>query len=629
MSVSLAEPGARGGVTVAEVTLSSLWEAVVRIKIGKTGWTYVVDGQGKLLAHPFRQDLQQTDVSGSPQVRKALSGPAGPSDALIEPIPGPRLQTSTEPSATAAQVITSWAGVPATGWLVFVEQPVEEAFAPIYAAVARTILLLLLGLVLATLASLLLARRMVAPIRELQAGAVRIGAGDLQQRIEVGSGDELEALADEFNAMSNRLRESYATLEQRIEERTRERNALSDVSQAIGSTLDVEQVLTRVVEHAVQFSVADAGAIYAYDESTQKFLLRATLHFGGDLNDGLRLEPPQLGVGAVGQAGQERAIVQIPDIQVEGTYHGPLRERLLAAGFRSLLALPLLAEERLQGALVVARKTPGVFAAEAVALLRTFASQSALPIQNARLYQEKIELNHTLDVRVQQQVGELERVRRLERYFSPQVAELILSGEASLEQKNRREVTVVFCDLRGYTAFSNRAPEYVIDVLNEYHRALGELIWTYEGTLERFAGDGLMVFFNDPVQCENPHERAVRMAIEMRDRMGLLTERWRYEEEAELGFGVGIDHGYASTGRIGFEGRFDYAAIGEPTNRAARLCAEAGNDQILISQRVYARVDQLVDAELIGLLDLKGFPEPVRTYNVLGLAQSTPSAPRF
>ena len=236
------------------------------------------------------------------------------------------------------------------------------------------------------------------------------------------------------------------------------------------------------------------------------------------------------------------------------------------------------------------------------------------------LQDDLAEMNRTLDERVRQQVEELERMGRLRRYFSPQVADLILSsgGEDSLKP-DRRVITVVFCDLRGFTAFSNRAPEELIDVLREYHAAMGELIFRYEGTLEQFAGDGLMVFFNAPFECENPRERAVRMAMEMRDRMVGLTARWNYELEAALGFGVGIDHGYASIGRIGFEGRFDYAVIGPHSNRAARLCAAAKDRQILVTQRVYGGVEQFVNVEPLDDMELKGVAGRTQVYNVLGL----------
>jgi class 3 adenylate cyclase/CheY-like chemotaxis protein len=227
----------------------------------------------------------------------------------------------------------------------------------------------------------------------------------------------------------------------------------------------------------------------------------------------------------------------------------------------------------------------------------------------------------TLEARVQDQVQELERTARLKRYLSPQLAEVILSsGDESLLNHHRREITVVFCDLRGFTAFAEMAePEEVLAVLGEYHSALGELIFSYEGTLERFAGDGLMVFFNDPLPIPDAPDRAVRMALEMRARVGDLAVGWQ-RDEYELGFGVGIARGYATVGRIGFEGRFDYAAIGTVTNMAARLCDAAAPGQILVSQRVYTAVEAIVRAERVGDLPLKGLSRPIPTYHVLGLA---------
>ena len=235
---------------------------------------------------------------------------------------------------------------------------------------------------------------------------------------------------------------------------------------------------------------------------------------------------------------------------------------------------------------------------------------------------ELAELNRTLEARVRQQVDELERVGRLKRYLSPQLAELIVSsGDESVLESHRREITVVFCDLRGYTAFAETAePEELMGMLREYHAALGGLIFEYEGTLERFAGDGLMVWFNDPLPCEDPAGRAVRMALAMRGRVDRLADTWR-KRGHELGFGVGIAQGYATLGRIGFEGRFDYAAIGTVTNLAARLCGEAESGQILVSQRVHAAVEELAEAEAVGELTLKGFVRAVPTYNVLALKE--------
>jgi class 3 adenylate cyclase len=228
--------------------------------------------------------------------------------------------------------------------------------------------------------------------------------------------------------------------------------------------------------------------------------------------------------------------------------------------------------------------------------------------------------NAELEARVEAQVDELERTGRLRRFLSPQLADLIVSsGDESLLETHRREITVVFCDLRGFTAFAERSePEEIIAVLNEYHDALGDLIFRFEGTLQGFTGDGLVVFFNDPLPCPDAPQRAVQMAVAMRNRVQQLAEGWARRGQ-ELGFGVGVAQGYATLGRIGFEGRFDYAAIGSVVNLAARLCAEAKPWQLLVSQRVQAACDQVVVTELLGDLDLRGFADPVRAYNVRGL----------
>jgi adenylate cyclase len=234
------------------------------------------------------------------------------------------------------------------------------------------------------------------------------------------------------------------------------------------------------------------------------------------------------------------------------------------------------------------------------------------------LYDELTELNRTLEHRVTEQVAQLERLSRLKRFFSPAVAEAIVSGGADDPLKShRREIVVVFVDLRGFTAFAETSePEEVMSVLREYHGAMGEVIVAHEGTLERFTGDGMMVFFNDPEPVPDPQARALRMSLAMRARVETLTGRWR-----KLGFdlhvGIGIAQGYATLGVIGFEGRWDYGAIGTVTNLAARLCGEARGGQILVSRRLYTAVEQLVEVEPLGELTLRGFARPVTAFNVL------------
>ena len=265
----------------------------------------------------------------------------------------------------------------------------------------------------------------------------------------------------------------------------------------------------------------------------------------------------------------------------------------------------------------------GALVARVKSMLRIKGLHDTVQEQAARLEEQSIQLagwNRRLEQRVADQLSELERVGRLKRFLAPQLAEVILSsGDEKLLESHRREITVVFCDLRGFTAFSEIAePEEVMGVLREYHAAMGALIFRFEGTLERFAGDGLMVFFNDPLPCPDPAERSVRMAAAMRERVGELAVAWR-KRGHQLGFGVGIALGYATLGKIGFEGRFDYGAVGTVTNLAARLCDEAQGGQILISQRVHAAVEGLVVADRIGEIALKGFHRPVVTYNLLSL----------
>jgi class 3 adenylate cyclase/CheY-like chemotaxis protein len=228
--------------------------------------------------------------------------------------------------------------------------------------------------------------------------------------------------------------------------------------------------------------------------------------------------------------------------------------------------------------------------------------------------------NHELESRVETQVAELQRMSRLRRFLAPPLAELIVdSGDESFLESHRREIVVVFCDLRGFTPFAEASePEEVVGVLNDYHQALGDLIFRFEGTLERFTGDGLMVFFNDPVRCEDGPLRAIRMATAMRTRVRTLAEGWSRQGH-DLALGIGVAQGYATLGRIGFEGRHDYAAIGSVTNLAARLCGDAEPWQILTTERVLAAAGSLVVADEAGPRELRGFSRPVRTFAVRGL----------
>jgi class 3 adenylate cyclase len=251
-------------------------------------------------------------------------------------------------------------------------------------------------------------------------------------------------------------------------------------------------------------------------------------------------------------------------------------------------------------------------------LLRIRELHETVRVQAAEL----AEWNRTLEQRVAAQVAELARLQRLKRFLSPQLADLVSSGGMELLKPHRRRVVVVFADLRGFTPFSETAePEEVIEVLGEYHAEMGRLIMAHEGTLERFTGDGMMVFFNDPVEVPDPEERAVRMAVAMREAAAALQRKW-LRLGHDLGLGIGIHTGYATLGAIGFEERWDYAAIGTVTNQAARLCGEAEGGQILVSDRFLGSVERIVDAQPIGELTLRGLARPVAAHNILRLKET-------
>jgi adenylate cyclase len=433
-----------------------------------------------------------------------------------------------------------------------------------------------------------------------------------------------------------------ADLRRELDEARAQQTATAEVLQVINSSPgDLAPVFDAMIEKAVRLCGASHGVLRTFDG--ESFAL-AAVHGEPHRMEQLRQRGPIRGTARgrpvmIGRIAAGERVVHIHDVRETDAYREvpQFRAQQDADGIRTWLAVALRKGGTLLGVISVFRLEVRPFSARQIALLENFADQAVIAMENARLLSELhertdqvAELNRGLEARVAEQVEELGRVGRLKRFLAPQLAELIVSqGDEKILESHRREIVVVFCDLRGYTAFTETAePEEVLKFLREYHGALGPLVSQFEGTLDQFSGDGIMVFFNDPVPCPDPAERAVKMAMAMREEAGKLIAAWR-RHGCELGFGAGIAQGYATLGQIGFSERSGYTAIGTVCNLAARLCAEAKDGQILVSSHIAEAVEAVARLEDLGNLELKGLRRPVAAFNVVHSTSAADARPNL
>ncbi|MEM9960603.1 MAG: GAF domain-containing protein [Pseudomonadota bacterium] len=427
----------------------------------------------------------------------------------------------------------------------------------------------------------------------------------------------------------------YNELQARLDREAASREILGVIS---NSRADEQPVFDVILKNAARLCHAPFAGLFLVDDSGGHVSLVANLGARSEYLERALTRWSMDSDASIPKAIANQHVVHIEDLKDSDAYRTRDPQRVDAVeieGIRTFLAVPLLHQGRAIGAIGLYLREVGGFGRSQIELVETFAAQAVIAIENVRQFKaleartkEVQKLNAALEMRVEDQVGEIERMGRLKRFLSPAVADAVItSGDEKMLSSHRSLIATLFCDIRGFTAFCETAePEETIEVLQTYHEEMSKLIAAHHAGVDKRMGDGIMVILNDPLPCEDPAGDAVRLAIDMRDRMAVLCKKWK-KLGHRLGFGVGISLGYATIGMVGSEGRYDYTASGTSVNLAARLCDRAEDGEILLSPRAYIAVEDDFAAESSGEMTLKGIREPVEVFRLLGAQMRSNSGP--